>query len=213
MATQECHHTLGALLRWRELWNSPWTGRRQLSTTRGGLRQERWVFWHAIIKAFLFFLRSFLLSPTHLVHTKYLLVFVCASNIAVVSRATLHISCRCTPLVGWFLQVGHYQPWLQLDANHHVKRLQQIGQTHLQIPYPDVQTLGPDTGVLLVLFMLTYYIIYCSQQFQNGTRYIRSLTLIEYTTVVGGQDSYIIPTRLAGGIEQFFTIIWALTTF
>jgi hypothetical protein len=106
------------------------------------------VFWHAIIKAFLFFLRSFLLSPTHLVHTKYLLVFVCASNIAVVSRATLHISCRCTPLVGWFLQVGHYQPWLQLDANHHVKRLQQMGQTHLQLPYPDVQTLGPDTGVL-----------------------------------------------------------------
>eukprot|EP00242_Pyramimonas_sp_CCMP2087_P001656 CAMPEP_0198231752 /NCGR_PEP_ID=MMETSP1445-20131203/115368_1 /TAXON_ID=36898 /ORGANISM="Pyramimonas sp., Strain CCMP2087" /LENGTH=738 /DNA_ID=CAMNT_0043912385 /DNA_START=980 /DNA_END=3193 /DNA_ORIENTATION=+ len=43
-------------------------------------------------------------------------------------------------------KVGHYQPWLQLEANNHVKRLQQMGETHLPIPYPDVQTLGPDTG-------------------------------------------------------------------
>ena len=149
------------------------------------------MFWHAVIKAFLFFLRSFLLSPTQLVHTKYLLAFICASNIPVVSRDTLHISCRCTPLVGWFLQVGHYHPWLQLNANHHVNRLIQMGQTHLPIPYPDVQPLEPDTGVLLVLFMLTYYIIYCSEQFQSDTGYICSLTLIEYTTIVVGQVPFL----------------------
>jgi hypothetical protein len=49
-------------------------------------------------------------------------------------------------LVAWLLQVQHYQPWLQLDANKKVERLQAEGLTHLRIPYPEVQPVGPDTG-------------------------------------------------------------------